>query len=288
RDRRDVRSTVLAPRCLARSTAARVNASPTPRPRAISSTTTSSIQARIADGMRKTTRVRVPMMRLPALGSRARSTVLCGAPMISASDSRVSRAADEDSWGRSRPNASTTSAVAASAITTSTGLFGFAIRAQDLRQRNVVVPADALQNQEDGRTLAAVGDEMRPALAHRVRLAGPEAHFLLRIAQEQAHVALQDVERVLDLAVVVPGHLLARSDLQLRDSKARALGMPGPALDLVEMTRVPHAFAFDGFHGAPPLRRDGTIGGDTVTSGGSRQWARICWKSSRMESPCSR
>jgi hypothetical protein len=45
--------------------------------------------------------------------------------MISASDSRVRRAADEDSWGRSRSNASTTSAVAASAMTTSTGLFGF-------------------------------------------------------------------------------------------------------------------------------------------------------------------
>src|SRR5207245_3723845 len=123
-------------------------------------------------------------------------------------------------------------------------------RAEDLRQRNVVVLADALQNQEDGRTLAAVGDEMRPAFAHRVRLAGPEAHFLLRIAQEQAQAALQDVERVLDLVVIVPGHLLARADLELRDSKARTLGMPGPALDLVEMTRVPHPFAFDGFHGA--------------------------------------
>jgi hypothetical protein len=49
--------------------------------------------------------------------------------MISPSDSRVSRVADEDSWGKSRAKASTTSSVAASAMTTSTGLVGFAIGA---------------------------------------------------------------------------------------------------------------------------------------------------------------
>src|SRR5262249_56852228 len=82
-----------------------------------------------------------------------------------------------------------------------------------------------------------------------------QAHFFLRIAQEESYAALEHVERVLDVVVIVPGHLLARPDLQLGDPEARALGVPGPPLDLVEMARVLHSLAFDRFHGAPPSTR---------------------------------
>jgi len=48
---------------------------------------------------------------------------------------------------------------------------------------------------------------------------------------------MEDVERVLDVVVVVPGHFLARRDLNLVDPEARAFRMRGPPLDLVEMAR---------------------------------------------------
>lgn len=62
--------------------ASRVRRSPTPRPRAPESTTTSSIQARVAVGMRNTTRVSVPMISPPLEVSRANKTEVDGAAMI--------------------------------------------------------------------------------------------------------------------------------------------------------------------------------------------------------------
>src|SRR5262245_6133654 len=167
-----------------------------PRPRTASATTTSSIHARRAVGMRNSTDVKVQRVPPAATGSRAKSTVLCGAAMISFSASRVRGTADDESWGKRRANASTTSEVAASAMLISTGLSDFAIdttrRAPRLRQGDVVVLADALQDQEDRRALAAVGDQMRAASSHRVGLARRQAHFLLRIAQEESYAALED------------------------------------------------------------------------------------------------
>jgi len=60
REGRDVKSTVLAPFACASRTAAIVRARPMPRPRAASSTTTSSIQARTPVGIRNKARVSVP------------------------------------------------------------------------------------------------------------------------------------------------------------------------------------------------------------------------------------
>src|SRR5262245_36003804 len=85
---------------------------------------------------------------------------------------------------------------------------------------------------------------MRPPGADRVGLAGLQPDFLLRLAQEQTHAALEHVKGVLDVVVIVPGHLLAGTDLQLRDPEARTLGVSRAALDLVEMARV-----LDGLHG---------------------------------------
>src|SRR5262249_28740362 len=78
---------------------------------------------------------------------------------------------------------------------------------------------------------------------HRVGLAGPEADLLLRVAEEEPQPALQDVERVLDVRVGVPRHLLGLRDLELADPEARPLGVARAALDLVEMARV-----LDGVH----------------------------------------
>src|SRR5438876_874138 len=64
------------------------------------------------------------------------------------------------------------------------------------RQGYVVVLADALQDQERRRGVAAVGDEVRPSRRDRVRLTGAELHFLLGIAQEEPDAALEDIERV--------------------------------------------------------------------------------------------
>src|SRR5206468_12559191 len=75
-------------------------------------------------------------------------------------------------------------------------------------------------------TLAA-----EPAVA-----AGGQAPSLRSVACPQLNGKI--VERVTDVGVVVPGHLLRRRDLQLVDAEAGALGVPHPPLDLVEVACV--------------------------------------------------
>src|SRR5258707_9830841 len=118
------------------------------------------------------------------------------------------------------------------------------------RQRYVVVLAQTLQDEERRRGVAAVCDEVRSARRDHVHLTGAEAYFLPGIAEEEPKPPFQDVERVLDGAVIVPGDLLARGDLKLGDAKSCALGMASPSLDLVQMARVLHAF-HDGLLGQP-------------------------------------
>src|SRR3970282_274867 len=65
--------------------------------------------------------------------------------------------------------------------------------------------------------------------------------------------AFEDVEGVLDRGVVVPRHLLLRSDLEFGDSEAWPLGVPRPPLDLVEPARV-----LDALRGGRHLRRSST------------------------------
>src|ERR1700752_4168888 len=77
-------------------------------------------------------------------------------------------------------------------------------------ERQKIVFTDALQHQESRRTLSAVGDEVSAAGLNRVGVAGAEPNLLLGIAQEEPQVSLQHVERVLDIVVIVPGHLLCR------------------------------------------------------------------------------
>src|SRR2546430_13501146 len=111
-----------------------------------------------------------------------------------------------------------------------------------LDERHKVVFTDALQHQESRRTLSAIDDEVRAAGPDRVRVAGAEPDLLLRIAQEEPEVSLQHVERVLDIVVIVPGHLLGRGNLDLGDAKTRPRSVLGAALDFVEMGAVLYRF----------------------------------------------
>src|SRR5438105_15042002 len=109
-----------------------------------------------------------------------------------------------------------------------------------MRQRDVVVLADALQDEKGRGRSSRIRDEMRPAGAHRIALARLQAHFFLRIAEEEPDLALEHVEGVLHVRVVVPRHLLRGRDLQLADPEPRALVVPGPALDFIEGARILH------------------------------------------------
>src|SRR6266481_2457609 len=110
------------------------------------------------------------------------------------------------------------------------------------RQRDEVVFADSLQDEERRRRVAAVDHEVRALRPDRERLAGPEAHLLLGVAQEDADLPLEHVEGVLDVVVAVPGHLLLGRDLQLVDAEAGALRVECAPLDFVEMARVLQRF----------------------------------------------
>src|SRR5712691_6150917 len=68
--------------------------------------------------------------------------------------------------------------------------------------------------------------------------------LLLGIAQEEPEVSLQHVERVLDIVVIVPEHLLGLRKLDLGNAKAGPRRVLRPALDFVEMGAV-----FYRFHG---------------------------------------
>src|SRR5688572_29202616 len=95
-------------------------------------------------------------------------------------------------------------APAMSRNTRSTACFVFSL---STRQRDEIVFAYSLQDEEGRRGLAAVGDEVRAARRHRIGLAGLEAHLLLGVLEEDSQAPLQDIEGVLYVAVVVPRHL---------------------------------------------------------------------------------
>lgn len=98
-------------------------------------------------------------------------------------------------------------------------------------ERHVIVLADALEHEERRGAVASIGDQMRTARPDGIGVAGTEPHLLLGLPQEQSEASLQDVERILDLAVAVPRHVLVRRDLEFGDAETQPLGMQRPALD---------------------------------------------------------
>ena len=115
-----------------------------------------------------------------------------------------------------------------------------------LRKRDVIVLADALKHEERRRALPTVTNEVRSSRSDRINLAGAEQHFLLGFAQEESDLSYEDVECILDVAVIMPRHLLRRRDLELADAEAGPFGMISASLDFIEMARV-----FDRFHFSP-------------------------------------
>src|SRR5438067_1609333 len=118
REGRDVRSTVTAPAAAARRKASRFSASPTPLPRADSSTTTSSIHARTPVGIRNNASVSEPTM-VPS-SPRATRSAVAGDATIADSWAGVGAGAERDSWGIKRANAATSSSVTAATSSTLT------------------------------------------------------------------------------------------------------------------------------------------------------------------------
>src|SRR5438105_8092881 len=106
-----------------------------------------------------------------------------------------------------------------------------------------VVLADSLQHEKGYGLLAAIGHKMRAARGGGERLAGSEAHLLLGFLQEDAQLAREHVERVGDVVVVMPGHLLHRRELQLGDAESRPRRVLGAPLYFVE-----RACVLDRFH----------------------------------------
>jgi hypothetical protein len=72
---------------------------------------------------------------------------------------------------------------------------------------------------------------MRAARPNGIGVAGTEPHLLRGLSQEQSEASLQDVDRILDIAVGVPRHILFRRDLEFGDAETQPLGMQRPALD---------------------------------------------------------
>src|SRR5690348_16748215 len=105
-------------------------------------------------------------------------------------------------------------------------------------QRDEIIFAHALQDQEGERSRAAIRHEMRPPGPDGIDVTGLQPQFLLRVLQKQSHLAFEHVERVGDIGMGVPRHLLGRRELQLRDAKAGAGGMHRAALDVIEVTGV--------------------------------------------------
>src|SRR5215472_6354186 len=114
-------------------------------------------------------------------------------------------------------------------------------------KRNKIVFADALQDQKHGRGVARIGDEVWPPGWHSVGLAWHQSDLFLGVLQKDADRSSQYIERIMDVVVTVPRHLLGGTNLQLGDAKTRARGMNSAALDLVEGTGILHSL-----HVRPP------------------------------------
>src|SRR5258708_12231712 len=149
--------------------ASSVSASPPRGRRAASSTTTSSTHALIPAGIGKMTSVSVPTISPPA---RATSNVLAGADTMTDSASASSGAALLESWGISRPNASTTSLVTSFTTSMSTSTGAIYLLRLDHDVRPAVLP-DSGQPQHGPRPGRTEDHDQQPAPEHHRNHAPP-------------------------------------------------------------------------------------------------------------------
>jgi hypothetical protein len=100
-------------------------------------------------------------------------------------------------------------------------------------ERHEIVLADALKHEKYRGRFACISDEVGALRGDGKGLASRQAHLFLRLLEKDSDYSLQDVERVMDIIVIMPRHLLRRAYLKLGDAKARTRGVIGSTLDLV-------------------------------------------------------
>jgi hypothetical protein len=114
--------------------------------------------------------------------------------------------------------------------------------AAHLHDGDVIILAAALKHEEGRRPLPAVGDLVRATRPDTVSIAGAEPRYFLRLAQREPEMPLDDVERILDVAVAMPRHLLRRRNPEFTNAEAGPLGITSPALHLIKMARIINRF----------------------------------------------
>src|SRR5262245_36728301 len=112
-------------------------------------------------------------------------------------------------------------------------------------QGNKIVFADALQDEKHSRRVSGVGNEVRALRRHRIGPSRRQPYFFFWILEKDANSSRHDVERVVDVVMIVPGHLLGGADLKFGDAKPRTHRVIGVTLHLVERARISHSL-----HGA--------------------------------------
>jgi hypothetical protein len=100
-------------------------------------------------------------------------------------------------------------------------------------ERHEIVLADSLKHEKYRGRFACIGDEVGALRGDGKSLAPRQTHLFLRLLEKDSDYSLQDVERVVDIVVIMPRHLLRRAYLELGDAKARTRGVIGSTLDLV-------------------------------------------------------
>ena len=132
-----------------------------------------------------------------------------------------------------------------------------------LRQADVIPVANPLQHEECGASAAAVRYQMRAPRPDRPpALARLEFDLLIGITQGDPHPAVQDLEGVLDVGVVVPGDPLRGAHPQLGDPESRAFRVTCNPLGITRGCRTLHEYLLgDDSHGMSGQAAESGVGG---------------------------
>ena len=79
---------------------------------------------------------------------------------------------------------------------------------------------------------------MRSTGTDRVRFSWAETYFFLWFAQKDPYVALDNIESILNIGVVMPGDFLRGRDLKFVDAKARPFGVAIASLNFIKIARI--------------------------------------------------
>src|SRR6516164_5199144 len=112
---------------------------------------------------------------------------------------------------------------------------------------NEIVFANTLQDEKGRRRVACIGDEVRAPRRDREGLAWAQSDIFLGLLEINMDHPLEHIERVADIAMRMPGHLLRGTDLQLSDAKAGTRSVIGAAFHLVESACILHGLRHGSF-----------------------------------------